>query len=176
MGSFGVMFCLIWRTFKCTKFLNELVSDEIFGSETSVGRRLLQTKKACPVSFEFLNYTIITSKCKGPLYSPKLCCSALTELSCPYVDVMNDMTTLCASTMFSYINLHGKYPPGLFSSICREGDQGLACPQLPAPSHPNSTPLSKRPSPAIIVASGLVLLFSWPFFTLRATHFCRSSC
>ncbi|XP_023525702.1 GPI-anchored protein LLG1-like isoform X4 [Cucurbita pepo subsp. pepo] len=157
MGSFGVMFCLIWRTFKCTKFLNELVS-------------------ACPVSFEFLNYTIITSKCKGPLYSPKLCCSALTELSCPYVDVMNDMTTLCASTMFSYINLHGKYPPGLFSSICREGDQGLACPQLPAPSHPNSTPLSKRPSPAIIVASGLVLLFSWPFFTLRATHFCRSSC
>ncbi|CAK9308613.1 unnamed protein product [Citrullus colocynthis] len=113
----------------------------------------------CPVSFEFLNYTIITSKCKGPLYSPKLCCSALTELVCPYVDVMNDMTTDCASTMFSYINLYGKYPPGLFSSQCREGVEGLACPPLPPPSDSNSALLLKRSSPSIIIASaGVVLL------------------
>ncbi|MFQ6650378.1 hypothetical protein Gotur_022778 [Gossypium turneri] len=30
--------------------------------------------------------------------------------------------------MFSYINLYGKYPPGLFASECREGKEGLACP------------------------------------------------
>jgi hypothetical protein len=29
--------------------------------------------------------------------------------------------------MFSYINLYGKYPPGLFSSECKEGKQGLSC-------------------------------------------------
>ena len=113
---------------------------------------------ACPISFEFLNYTIITSKCKGPQYSPKLCCSALTQLVCPYVDALNDMTTDCASTIFSYINIYGKYPPGLFSSICREGAEGLACPPCPPPSHSKSASLLKRSSPSIVNASGLLLL------------------
>ncbi|RWW37121.1 hypothetical protein BHE74_00057809, partial [Ensete ventricosum] len=35
------------------------------------------------------------------------------------------------STVFSYINLYGKYPPGLFASECREGKEGLACPATP---------------------------------------------
>lgn len=115
----------------------------------------------CPMSFEFLNYTIITSKCKGPLYSPKLCCSALIEFSCPYVEFLNDMTNDCASTMFSYINLYGKYPPGLFSSACREGDRGLSCPPLPPLSNSNSARLLKRPSLAFVFVFGLVLLMSW---------------
>ncbi|KAL2466995.1 LORELEI-LIKE-GPI-ANCHORED PROTEIN 1 [Abeliophyllum distichum] len=107
------------------------ISDSIFGSSGSTGRNLLQAKKPCPVNFEFQNYTIITSKCKGPLYPPKLCCPALKDFSCPFVDDLNDLTNDCATTMFSYINLYGKYPPGLFSSECREGKQGLECPVLP---------------------------------------------
>lgn len=30
--------------------------------------------------------------------------------------------------MFSYINLYGKYPPGLFASECRDKKEGLECP------------------------------------------------
>lgn len=88
----------------------------------------------CPVNFEFLNYTIITSQCKGPRYTPKLCCGALKEFACPYAEELNDLTNDCASTMFSYINLYGKYPPGLFASECREGKEGLACDAEPPSS------------------------------------------
>ncbi|KGN44099.1 GPI-anchored protein LLG1-like [Cucumis sativus] len=153
-------FCmLLLQLFEVSSTHSAFKSDEIFESHAStMGRRLLQIKKACPISFEFLNYTIITSKCKGPQYSPKLCCSALTQLVCPYVDALNDMTTDCASTIFSYINIYGKYPPGLFSSICREGAEGLACPPCPPPSHSKSASLLKRSSPSIVNASGLLLL------------------
>lgn len=107
------------------------ISDGIFGSSVLSERRLLQAKKSCPVNFEFQNYTIITSKCKGPKYPPDLCCSALKEFACPFVDDVNDLSNDCASTMFSYINLSGKYPPGLFASECREGKLGLECPAPP---------------------------------------------
>ena len=80
------------------------------------------------MNFEFLNYTIITSQCEGPQYSPKLCCGAFKDFACPYADELNDLTNDCASTMFSYINLYGKYPPGLFVSECQEGKEGLECP------------------------------------------------
>lgn len=93
----------------------------------------------CSVNFEFLNYTIITSKCKGPRYPPKECCGAFKEFACPYADVINDLTNECASTMFSYINLYGKYPPGLFSSECREGKLGLSCPALPPSASADDT-------------------------------------
>ncbi|KAG8386563.1 hypothetical protein BUALT_Bualt03G0161300 [Buddleja alternifolia] len=110
------------------------ISDGVFGSSVLSERRLLQAKKPCPVNFEFQNYTIITSRCKGPAYPPQLCCSALKDFACPYVDELNDLTNDCASTMFSYINLYGKYPPGLFASECREGKLGLECPALPPSS------------------------------------------
>ncbi|KAH0436143.1 hypothetical protein IEQ34_026463 [Dendrobium chrysotoxum] len=42
-------------------------------------------------------------------------------------DQLNDLTNDCATTMFSYINLYGKYPPGLFAYECREGKEGLDC-------------------------------------------------
>lgn len=83
---------------------------------------------ACPVNFEFMNYTIITSQCKGPRYPAELCCAALVKFACPYADEINDGTNDCASTMFSYINLYGKYPPGLFASECKGDKQGLICP------------------------------------------------
>ncbi|KAK9156462.1 hypothetical protein Sjap_003942 [Stephania japonica] len=104
-----------------------------FASECREGKLGLECPAlppACPVSFEFLNYTIITSQCKGPKYPPNLCCGAFKEFAWPYADQINDVSNDCASTMFSYINLYGKYPPGLFASECREGKLGLECPAL----------------------------------------------
>ncbi|KAF8099123.1 hypothetical protein N665_0251s0046 [Sinapis alba] len=108
---------------------SSFISDSVFiKSETLVnGRNLLQKKKACPVNFEFMNYTIITSQCKGPKYPPKKCCAAFKEFACPYTDELNDLSNDCATTMFSYINLYGKYPPGLFANSCQEKG-GLKCP------------------------------------------------
>ncbi|XLU49659.1 hypothetical protein S245_044473, partial [Arachis hypogaea] len=54
-------------------------------------RHLLQAKRGCSVNFEFVNHTIITSKCKGPNYPPKECCGAFKEFACPYADVLNDL-------------------------------------------------------------------------------------
>ncbi|VFQ91724.1 unnamed protein product [Cuscuta campestris] len=91
------------------------------------GRNLLQAKKGCPVNFEIQNYTIITSQCKGPEYAPKQCCNALLQFACPYAADINDVATDCADAMFSYINLYGKYPPGLFANECRGDKLGLRC-------------------------------------------------
>jgi hypothetical protein len=121
------------------------------------------------VNFEFLNYTIITSKCKGPLYPADACCGAFTEFACPYVDVINDLTNDCASTMFSYINLYGKYPPGLFSSECRGGKEGLACPASPpsvsaklANDSTGGTQIMCYPYPLqMLTAGSLLLLFKF---------------
>ena len=85
----------------------------------------------CPVSFEFQNYTIITSKCKGLKFPASQCCAALKEFACPFYMYLNDDSNSCASTMFTYINLNGKYPPGLFSSECKEGKLGLSCADVP---------------------------------------------
>ncbi|KAK7829308.1 gpi-anchored protein llg1 [Quercus suber] len=121
-------------------------------------RVALEIIGTCPVNFEFLNYTIITSKCKGPNYPPDLCCGSFKEFACPYADVINDLTNDCASTMFSYINLYGKYPPGLFASECREGKEGLACPaQAPSVSANESGTHNMYPSPLLMLTAGFFL-------------------
>ncbi|KAF8099124.1 hypothetical protein N665_0251s0047 [Sinapis alba] len=110
---------------------SSFISDGVFEPQDLViGRNLLQTKKPCPVSFEFMNYTIITSQCKGPKYPPKECCGSFKDFACPYADQLNDLSNDCSTTMFSYINLYGKYPPGLFANLCQEGKEGLACPAM----------------------------------------------
>ncbi|XP_022976292.1 GPI-anchored protein LLG1-like [Cucurbita maxima] len=136
------------------------ISGDVFESKVLIGRSLLQARKACPVNFEFLNYTIITSKCKGPRYPPKQCCPALTEFACPYAKDLNDLTNDCASTMFSYINLYGKYPPGLFSSECKGGKQGLECPALPPSTSAdlNWGSIARLPSRSLILSTGFLLL------------------
>ncbi|XP_008805529.1 GPI-anchored protein LLG1-like [Phoenix dactylifera] len=137
------------------------ISDDVFQCHGPTGRSLLQTKKSCPVNFEFLNYTIITSKCKGPQYSAKLCCGAFKEFACPYAEELNDSTNDCASTMFSYINLYGKYPPGLFASECREGKEGLACPSGSSKSQDenvaNAGHVNRSLTFLIVLVSGMVL-------------------
>ncbi|KAL8136618.1 hypothetical protein V2J09_002619 [Rumex salicifolius] len=106
---------------------SSVISNAVFESHGSTGRSLLQTLKSCPVDFENQNYTIITNKCKGPKYAADSCCSSFKEFACPFVDEINDLSTDCATTMFSYINLYGKYPPGLFANECKEGKNGLDC-------------------------------------------------
>ncbi|WCJ32518.1 GPI-anchored protein LORELEI [Euphorbia peplus] len=141
---------------------SSFISDSVFESHHSTGRNLLQAKKGCSVNFEFLNYTVITSQCKGPSYPPKSCCAAFKDFACPYTDVLNDLTNDCASTMFSYINLYGKYPPGLFANECREGKLGLECPAT-APSSSVSaddanSQIINLPSLLLMLTSGFVLL------------------
>ncbi|PIN25121.1 hypothetical protein CDL12_02142 [Handroanthus impetiginosus] len=114
-------------------------ADGVFGSPFGSERRLLQVKKYCLVDFQSQNYTIITSQCKEPDYSPKLCCSAFKEFACPFADELNDLTTDCAEVMFSYINRIGNYPNGLFASLCREKKEGLEC-----PADPSSSSLSEK--------------------------------
>ncbi|XP_004499696.1 GPI-anchored protein LLG1-like [Cicer arietinum] len=122
---------LLIMAISVSSFHPTFLPNTIFDSQELKGRHLLQAKQGCSVNFEFLNYTIITSKCKGPRYPAKPCCASFKEFACPYADVLNDLTNDCASTMFSYINLYGHYPPGLFASECREGKSGLACPAMP---------------------------------------------
>jgi len=108
------------------------ISDGVFQTSAgSTGRSLLQAKQSCPMNFEFQNYTIITSKCKGPKFPPTACCGAFKEFACPFTTYINDESNDCASTMFSYINLYGKYPPGLFAQECQEGKLGLSCDGVP---------------------------------------------
>lgn len=95
---------------------------------------------ACEVDFESKNYTDLTRQCKGPKYPAKECCAAFKQFACPYAHQINDLTTDCARIMFSYITVHGKYPPGLFATECRETKEGLVCPSSPprvsaAPHH-----------------------------------------
>uniref|UniRef100_A0A1D1XV33 GPI-anchored protein LORELEI n=1 Tax=Anthurium amnicola TaxID=1678845 RepID=A0A1D1XV33_9ARAE len=111
-----------------------------------------------------MNYTIITSQCKRPDYSPKLCCGAFLEFACPYSEQLNDLTNDCATIMFSYINLNGNYPPGLFANECRGSKEGLDCP-ADGPSA-NALGSSANPdenaatvAPAIPAFGVLVMLF-----------------
>ena len=124
----GVLFLFLAAALVGFASASPFLSDSVFQASTgSTGRSLLQAKNNCPVNFEFQNYTIITSKCKGPQYPAKQCCDAFKEFACPFNMYINDQSSECASTMFSYINLYGRYPPGLFASLCREGKLGLNC-------------------------------------------------
>ncbi|XP_020205487.1 GPI-anchored protein LLG2-like [Cajanus cajan] len=120
----SILYCFLLATFSSA---GPFISDAVLDSGASTGRALLQVKKACKVDFENKNYTILTSQCKGPAYPPDVCCNAFKQFACPFTDEINDVTTDCSYVMFSYINVYGKYPPGLFSNECKEGVQGLDC-------------------------------------------------
>ncbi|KAM7492251.1 hypothetical protein LguiA_035172 [Lonicera macranthoides] len=140
------------------------VSGDVFGeSQWATGRTLLQQKSDCPINFETLNYTEVTSNCKGPNYKAEPCCKGFKLLACPYSAEITDMKSNCAKTMFSYINLYGKYPPGLFSSMCVEQKEGLDCDQtykeLDARKSTNSGALPKHHHSSFLLTT-LLLLFS----------------
>ncbi|GAB2233881.1 hypothetical protein Droror1_Dr00003112 [Drosera rotundifolia] len=133
------------------------ISDAVFESRGLTGRSLLQARRGCPVDFENQNYIILTSQCKGPQYSAKLCCTAFTEFACPFAAELNDMQNDCATTMFSYINLVGKYPPGLFANECKEGKEGLTCSQN---STANGAPSLKSSNASVAHTLSTLLLLS----------------
>ncbi|KAL6275423.1 hypothetical protein ACE6H2_019024 [Prunus campanulata] len=162
--SFSILFFFLLMGFPASSSSSPtFISDGIFESQASIGRNLLQAKKGCPVNFEFLNYTVIISRCKGPQYPAAQCCAAFKELACPYTDVLNDLTNECASIMFSYINLYGNYPPGLFANECHDGKEGLLCPALPPSTladDVNGVHTTCNQSPLLMLTAGfLVLLF-----------------
>lgn len=117
--------------------------------------RLLQSAE-CPENFEDKNYTIITSRCKGPEYPADQCCPAFKEFACPIRDKINDPKTDCAQTMFSYINLYGRFPPGLFAHKCREGKEGLKCDEPTLP--PSGSAAAVHSTSLLLTAGFLVLL------------------
>ncbi|GMP52003.1 hypothetical protein CsSME_00017997 [Camellia sinensis var. sinensis] len=158
---FFLLFLFLLTSLSVSASASSFISDDIFGGRSLMGRNLLQAKKACPVNFEFLNYTIITSQCKGPQYKPNICCPAFKEFACPYVVEIDDLSNDCATTMFSYINLYGKYPPGLFASFCREGKLGLACPATAPTQSANSSSGSqivRNPSLLLVLATVLLVV------------------
>ncbi|KAF2535824.1 hypothetical protein F2Q68_00018912 [Brassica cretica] len=66
--------------------LSVFISDGIYTVYSS--RNLLQTteKVSCPMNFQFMNYTIITSRCKGPHFQHIECCDAFKEFACLYIN------------------------------------------------------------------------------------------
>ncbi|KDP24134.1 hypothetical protein JCGZ_25791 [Jatropha curcas] len=137
---------------------SSFISYDVLNPDGHSGRTLLQAKKECNISFESLDYSVFTSKCKGPLYPAKSCCSAFREFACPYVTTLNDRTNNCAETMFSYINLYGKYPPGLFANECKDKKEGIEC-----ETDSNSSSLPRVKPSLLIPTSSLFFLGLYNF-------------
>ncbi|KAJ7558198.1 hypothetical protein O6H91_04G027900 [Diphasiastrum complanatum] len=97
-------------------------------------RHLLQAKIPCPIDMANLNYTPCISICKAPNFPKVPCCEGFKAVVCPIVLYFNNASTDCPDEFFSYLNLYGSFPGGLFNDYCVEGVQGLACPLVPAPS------------------------------------------
>ncbi|XP_024030406.1 GPI-anchored protein LLG1-like [Morus notabilis] len=152
--AFFFFLAMALATSSTTTFL----SDSVFESHGFNSRSLLQAKKSCTINFESQNYTIITSQCKGPRYPPQACCQAFKEFACPFTDAINDEQSDCASTMFSYINLYGKYPPGLFALQCREGKEGLDCTDILAAKEKSRGQISATPSTLLLLFAAFFVL------------------
>ncbi|KAI4333969.1 hypothetical protein L6164_018714 [Bauhinia variegata] len=164
MGSNAYFSCLLYLFLLTTlASADPFISDDIFSFGGFIGRSLLQAKKSCGVDFEHMNYTILTSQCKGPQYPPKVCCGAFKQFACPVAAEISDMQTDCASVMFSYINLYGKYPPGLFANECKEGKEGLDCSAAKAADAAAPSSIAKVPAPhsmtRLMATAGFSLLF-----------------
>ncbi|XP_010540877.1 PREDICTED: GPI-anchored protein LORELEI [Tarenaya hassleriana] len=133
------------------------LSHDALETHAATSRALLQAKMPCKEDFANKNYTVITSRCKGPNYQAGMCCEAFKEFACPLAEAINDDKTDCATTMFSYINLYGRYPPGIFANMCKEGKDGLDCSNVTTSSSSSSSiPLS---SSTLLSLSFLLLFF-----------------
>ncbi|QCD87761.1 hypothetical protein DEO72_LG3g2301 [Vigna unguiculata] len=154
----SILCCFLLLTFASAA---PFISDRVFESEAFTGRALLQAKK---VDFENQNYTVLTSQCKGPQYPAKVCCDAFKQFACPFANDINDLTTNCAEVMFSYINIYGKYPPGLFANECKGGELGLDCSSVKSANESSTSHTINLPPPhfasLISIASFLIFLFS----------------
>ncbi|XP_073309248.1 GPI-anchored protein LLG1-like [Primulina huaijiensis] len=161
MGSKeSLRFCIFFIVVGLALASSSYISNDVVEPHGSMGRSLLQQKTTCSVDFEKMNYSVITSQCKGPNYTPERCCTPLKVLLCPVKDQVNDLKSNCADTFFSYVNLYGKYPPGLFASLCKEGEQGLDCQSVeqPPPSKSKGFRGGVRPALLMMIIAGLVMV------------------
>nr|GMC53652.1 gpi-anchored protein lorelei [Ipomoea batatas] len=108
-------------------------STETTGIGIGIGRNLLQAKIPCSKSFEFENYTILTSQCKAPYEPLQPCCDAFTQFACPFSQFLNNQSTDCSDLMFNYIDQKSGFPKGLFSN-CKGDQDGLICATPPPDS------------------------------------------
>ncbi len=114
----------------------------------------------CPVNFEVQNYSSITSVCVAPNYDSTLCCPPFVAFVCKFLTYFNDQSTDCAATLFSYLNLAGHYPAGLFANECTGVQQGIPCPIAPAPSpNPSGVVLIRPKLSSLAFMSLFALLF-----------------
>ncbi|CAA3023143.1 Hypothetical predicted protein [Olea europaea subsp. europaea] len=119
------------------------------------------TRMDCPLNLETLNYTIVTSQCKGPHYTKERCCPALKELLCPIRDEINDLKNDCMETFTSYANLYGKYPAALFANLCTETREGLDCKDIGAPPPaPSWAAKATQFNLHLLIAGLAILLFN----------------
>ncbi|KAK4420090.1 GPI-anchored protein LLG3 [Sesamum alatum] len=105
------------------------ISNEGLHIHASAGRSLQQETSTCK-AVDNLNYTLMTSQCKGPHYTPEACCRPLKQLLCPIAKLFNDLTSPCGRIFFCNVDYYGKYPPSLFARICKEGPVGLDCQKI----------------------------------------------
>ncbi|KAL2496682.1 Forms aploid and binucleate cells 3 [Forsythia ovata] len=115
----------------------------------------------CPLNLETLNYTVVTSQCKGPHYIMERCCPPLKELLCPIRDEINDMKTNCMET-FKLCKSVGKYPAALFANLCTEPKEGLDCGDIGSPS--------PAPAPNQTLVSPTTFAYSTSDFRSSTTH------
>ncbi|KAG5579198.1 hypothetical protein H5410_049825 [Solanum commersonii] len=140
------------------------IKHDVLEARVHTGRALLQQQGNCPIDFERENYTIITSQCKGPHYNSSICCNAFKQLACKHTQEINDVQNGCATTMFNYINLYGKYPPGLFANMCKEDKEGLNCKDVIQPEgkndeqKSNSSKGTKCSTILMVIATFLIIL------------------
>ncbi|XP_011100611.1 GPI-anchored protein LLG2-like [Sesamum indicum] len=96
---------------------------ELHGSSSG---RSLQQDQTCP-EVENMNYTVLTSQCKGPNYTQERCCEPMKQLLCPIAAKFNDLSSPCGRIFFCNVDYLGNYPPRLFAGLCKEGKKGLDC-------------------------------------------------
>ncbi|GMY20819.1 GPI-anchored protein LLG1-like [Fagus crenata] len=114
MGSLSPVLCFFLFTFFLLSGFADssstFLSKGIFKSPKVTARAL--QKEDCSIDFEFMNYTIFTTNCTAPRYPAKQCCDALRVFACPFEEAINDLRTVCASNMCTYINLMGNTRQG----------------------------------------------------------------
>ncbi|KAJ3700315.1 hypothetical protein LUZ61_004020 [Rhynchospora tenuis] len=112
--------------------VSDFISDDVFkrqGSTFTLAEDSESKVLDCPVDFKKQNYTILTSKCKGPAYDADRCCSSFKEFACPFAKEINDVEQNdCALKMFGYIESNTGHLAEFFYGKCNECEKGLECP------------------------------------------------
>ncbi|XP_044478088.1 GPI-anchored protein LLG1-like [Mangifera indica] len=105
---------LLTKAVLVRSFIAHLTSWELWKiiQVMSLAETLVKLRMIALWTFKSLDFTILTSQCKGPNFAAASCCKAFKEYACHYADAINDSTTDCATVLFNYIREMGYYHPG----------------------------------------------------------------